>query len=107
MIPQDNRDTLRIGFKSGSVIEVKVEDGKKVIAEATPNPLGGTPVFLRAVVGDAMVDFAQVEFMQVVPKEDTRMDPAAFNHSIPPFSLVNHRGPDYSRNEGRRFNDGR
>ncbi len=91
MIPQDTRDTLRIGFKSGSVIEVKVEGAQALIEGAVP-PFGCKPTALRTMIGDAFVDFAEVEFMQVVPKQYPQMDPASFSHGIPGTH------PDFSRN---------
>lgn len=101
MIPQDTRDTLRIGFKSGSVIEVKVEDGKNVIASCTTPSMPGVPIFRRGVIGDAMVDFAEVEFMQVVPNRYPELGHQALlrqRQSLPPYSLRSYPPPDYSRN---------
>lgn len=81
MIPVDPRDTLRIGFKSGASIEVKVEDAPALIKSL--DLMWKTANHERQVIGGALVVLDQVECMQVVPKAYPQEQPYEYRPNRP------------------------
>lgn len=72
MIPQDPRDTLRIGFKSGACIEVKVENAHELVKSI--DRTWDTARHDRQVIGGTLVALPCVEFLQVMPRAYPQVD---------------------------------